>query len=82
MLYRIRTMREIRKSANKYLNRFFAEQDAQATTEYILMLSIIVSIFVVVFRVWVRPNLQKLADRISAMIEDKLTKTDLHTLRF
>ena len=82
MLYRIRTMREIRKSANKYLNRFFAEQDAQATTEYILMLSIIVSIFVVVFRVWVRPNLQKLADRISAMIEDKLTKADLHTLRF
>lgn len=82
MLHRVRTMREKRKSARKHLNRFFAEQDAQATTEYILMLSIIVSIFVVVFRVWVRPNLQKLADRISAMIEDKLTKADLHTLRF
>jgi hypothetical protein len=82
MLYRIGNMREKRKNLKKHLNRFFAEQDAQATTEYILMLSIIVSIFFVIFKAWVRPNLKKLADRVSTMIEDRFIKADLHTFRF
>ncbi|NBU21520.1 hypothetical protein EBS43_08980 [bacterium] len=60
----------------------FDDQEAQATTEYILMLSIIVGSFVLIFRSWLGPMFSKMMRNISGMIDNRLSKADLHTLRF
>jgi len=74
--------KEKRSDRMKTWSRFWVEQDAQATTEYILMLSVIIGVFIIVFKAWLGPTVSKLARRISDSIDNKLTKVDLHTLHF
>ena len=74
----------LKKERNRRLlwSALFKDQSAQATTEYILMLSIIVGAFVLVFRVWLGPTFSKIMRNITGMIDDRLSKADLHTLKF
>ena len=83
-MYTLAKATEEKKRSNglKSWSRFWFEQDAQATTEYILMLSIIIGVFIIAFKGWIGPTLSKFARRISDSIDNKLTKVDLHTLRF
>lgn len=54
------------------LGRFLTEDSAQATTEYILILSVLVGIAIVLVRDLIRPVFAKLTDTLSKMVEEKM----------
>ncbi len=57
------------------LIRFIREERAQATLEYILIVSVLVAIAVLVVRDLIRPLLQKLTDGINDAITNKMFKS-------
>ncbi len=54
------------------MNHFLADEDAQATTEYVLILAVLVSLAILVVRDLIRPALARLTDSISKMINEQL----------
>jgi hypothetical protein len=54
--------------------RFLVEDEAQATTEYVLILAVLVSLAILLIRDLVRPVLSAFTDRISKIITDQLFK--------
>lgn len=60
---------------------FLREEGAQATIEYILILSVVVGIALVAFRV-LRPRLRAWADALSRRIDDTLFRGNVHRFQF
>lgn len=63
-------------SPSEVLRRWFRDESAQATTEYILILSVIVSIALLVIRDLVQPILKAFTDHLSKNIEEKMFKPE------
>lgn len=63
------------------LRRFVAEDEAQATTEYILMLTVAVALFFLVVKNFVVPMMNKLSDSLSAQISAFFQPRNLHQIR-
>ena len=49
--------------------RFWQEEEAQATTEYVLILAVLVSIAILLIRDLIRPVVDRLGDSLSKQIE-------------
>jgi len=54
--------------------RFFADEEAQATTEYILILAVLVSLAILLVRDLIRPILAQFTDNLSTIITEQLFK--------
>lgn len=67
--------------ARRACQRFFRDESAQATIEYILILSVVVGIALVAFRV-LRPRLRAWADALSRRIDDTLFRGNVHRFQF
>lgn len=61
------------------LPAFWADEDGQATAEYILMLSFAISMAVLVMQQLVAPAFQKLSNFLTTSITNQLIRSDLHT---
>lgn len=57
---------------SEILRRGIAEESGQATTEYILMLAMMVSLAVMVINKVIRPVIQQLGETLFAQIQAKL----------
>ncbi len=57
-------------------------QKGQAMTEYIVLLAILVSVVLTVFKGWVGPTLNKLSAKVTSNLETQFLKTDLHYYPF
>jgi Flp pilus assembly pilin Flp len=53
-------------------------QKGQAMTEYIVLLAILVSVVLTVFKGWLGPTLNKLSAKVTSNLETQFLKTDLH----
>jgi hypothetical protein len=58
------------------VGRLARDDEAQATTEYVLILAVVVGIAILVARELVGPALKALTDGISRLIEEKMFKPD------
>lgn len=58
------------------MRRFFADETAQATTEYILILAVLVSLAILLIRDLIRPILTQFNDSLSKAITEKLFKDE------
>ncbi len=70
----------IRGIRQKCLN-FLRDEEGQATTEYILMLSIAVMMAVMVMKKLIGPVYAKLAGAVSNSLQNKLFNTNLHVFK-
>ncbi|MFL5812894.1 MAG: hypothetical protein ACJ763_04905 [Bdellovibrionia bacterium] len=62
--------------------RGIRSQLGQATTEYILVLAMVVSVFLLVFKGVLFPKLQQLQTQLSKRIESMYSGDNLHQLNF
>lgn len=60
------------------MNRLWREEEGQATTEYILLLAIIVGMLVTLLKKLIAPAYSKLLLAMSNQIEKKIFGVDLH----
>ncbi len=58
------------------MRSFFAEEDAQATIEYVLVLAVIVSIGIILVRDLIKPILGAFTDSLSESIEKGMFNPD------
>lgn len=65
----------------RWLKDLIRDEQGQATTEYFLMLSIVVSLTLMVITKFIRPAFEKLGGQLSDMLEKRLFGVDLHTFR-
>jgi Flp pilus assembly pilin Flp len=65
----------------RWLTDFYQDEEGQATTEYFLMLSIVVSLTLMVITKFIRPVFERFGNQLSALIEKRLFGADLHTFR-
>lgn len=65
----------------RFIWEFFDQEEAQATTEYILMLSISVALVVAVIKRLIKPYYQKLAENLTKRIDQQLFGGDMHSFR-
>jgi Flp pilus assembly pilin Flp len=56
------------------LRRFFRDESAQATIEYVLILSVLVAIALLLIRDLLRPILTRFTDNLSQAIEERMFK--------
>lgn len=61
--------------------QFMDDEEAQATTEYILMLSIVTSFAVLIIKNLIKPAMKKLTGAVSKQLNNLLLGADLHTFR-
>jgi Flp pilus assembly pilin Flp len=54
--------------------RFWRDESAQATIEYVLILSVLVAIALLLIRDLIRPILTRFTDSLSKAIEEKMFK--------
>jgi hypothetical protein len=59
----------------------FIDEGGQATTEYLLLLSITVSLLMTVIKVFIKPTFTKLMSAVENNIQNKLFGADLYTFR-
>ncbi len=64
-----------------WLQRLWREDQAQATTEYILLLAVIVGLVVTLVKKLVQPVFKRLLQVLTSNIESKFFGGDLHTFR-
>ncbi len=65
----------------RMMMKFLNDESGQATTEYILMLSIMAGFAVMIIKNFIQPTYQKLSARMSSLIEQKFLGMDMHTFR-
>ena len=53
---------------------FWKDENAQATTEYVLVLSVLVALALLLVRDLIRPILSQFTDSLSKIIEEKMFK--------
>jgi Flp pilus assembly pilin Flp len=53
---------------------FFADEDGQATTEYILILAVLISLAILLIRDLIRPIMARFTDDLSKIITERLFK--------
>jgi Flp pilus assembly pilin Flp len=63
------------------LKRWVADEDAQATTEYLLMLTMVLVMVVAVVKNLIGPVLSRMGDVVSRSIQNQLFGANLHTFR-
>jgi hypothetical protein len=63
------------------LEVFTGDETAQATTEYVLMLSVIVPLLLMVIKKLIQPGFASLTLYVDNLIQKKLFGADLHTFR-
>lgn len=56
------------------MRAFLADERAQATTEYVLILAVLVTLAILVVRDLIRPILARFTDSLSKAITDKMFK--------
>jgi Ca2+/H+ antiporter len=56
-------------------------EKGQATSEYVVMLAVVVSLVIGVFRTWAGPALAKFTDGLTKNIESQFLAADLHYFR-
>jgi hypothetical protein len=61
--------------------RFWFDESAQASAEYILMLTIALSVTTLFFKKFLQPGLARLRDFAVKRIETSLINADLHQIR-
>ena len=62
--------------------RFFRDEHAQSTFEYILMLSIAVILAVMVIKAFIQPIMVLVSDRVNGVIKTKFfTPKNMHQIR-
>jgi hypothetical protein len=59
----------------------YQDEKGQATLEYVLLLSIAVSSFMIVLKQFLQPAFAKLSQSLTSLIEKQLLGADLHTFR-
>lgn len=60
---------------------FLSDEQGQATTEYILMLAMAVSLCLFVIKKFIRPAFEKLSSTLDKIIQRKLFGANLHQFR-
>ena len=68
-------------SLTDLLTHLWINEKGQATTEYMLILAMIVSMLVMMIKKLLQPMFQKLMGMVSNTIEKKFFGSDLHTYR-
>ncbi len=63
------------------LRAFLQDEEGQATTEYILMLSIITSMLVLLVKKLITPMFTKMTASLTSRIEKEFLGADLHVFR-
>ena len=56
------------------MRSFFVEENAQATTEYVLILAVLVSLAILLVRDLIRPILARFTDSLSNAINEQMFK--------
>ncbi|MBS1961498.1 MAG: hypothetical protein JST04_04735 [Bdellovibrionales bacterium] len=66
------------------MREFLADEKAQATTEYVLILAVLVTLAILVVRDLIRPILARFTDSLSKTITEKMFKDGgtMHTSPF
>ena len=54
------------------------DSQGQTVTEYIVLLSIIVTLFTGIFKVWIGPTYLKMTRNLTSSLEKKFLQVDLH----
>ena len=70
-----------RSSSGSRLTFFTNEETAQATTEYILVLAVVVPLLLMVIKKLIQPGFESLTLYVDNLIQKKLFAADLHTFR-
>lgn len=61
---------------NAFSREFYFEEDAQATTEYILIVSVLVLIAILLVRDLIRPLIAKMTSTLTDLIEKRMFNSD------
>lgn len=69
------------KNRFQFLSRFLKSEEAQATTEYMLILSVVATLLIALVNKLIKPAFAKLSDSISNSIQKQLFGMDMHTFR-
>lgn len=54
------------------MNAFFTDEDAQATTEYVLILAVLVTLAILVTRDLIRPVFSRFSENLTRIINEEL----------
>ena len=68
------TFKKFRVVSRSLSRRFHVDESAQATIEYVLILSVLVTIAILLIRDLVRPVIDRLSDSLNQIIEEKMFK--------
>ncbi len=71
----------MKAKVHRWFRDFWEEEDGQATVEYTLVLSIMISLAVIVVRTFIAPLYTRMLSMISKKIENEVFGADLHTFR-
>ncbi len=63
------------------LTQLYKEETAQASTEYILVLSIVVGLLMILLNKLIKPTYAKLLTTLSRQIQAQLSSANLHSFR-
>ena len=62
-------------------SRFYSDEEGQATTEYILVLAMIMGFLVMTIKKLITPAFAKFSSNITGLMDQRIMKADLHCFR-